>query len=363
MDEQVQKRLRDLFLTYTKNLPGKIENIEKEWESLALHWNATALTTFHRNVHSLCGSAGTYGYIQISKAARELEITIKSFLGESELSETQKMEIAEKIASLKKIFALSKAETITQNTEPKNPQPLVDNKLIYIVEQDIVLISDLSESLKHVGYELKPFYDLHFLKNAIKEQVPIAMILNTDYLKGQGIEMVHEIQKQQNSPIQLFCILSDGQLLPRIEAVRAGSTAFFQKPMDIFHVTQILNQKCTPSGEPYRILIVDDSESLGEYYSLILNQAGMLAHAIANPLKLLEELESFQPDLLLLDVYMPECSGLELAAVLRQESNYTKIPIIFLSTEDDQLKKLSAMNLGGDDFLTKPILPAIRSSM
>jgi diguanylate cyclase (GGDEF)-like protein len=60
---------------------------------------------------------------------------------------------------------------------------------------------------------------------------------------------------------------------------------------------------------------------------------------------------------LLMDVYMPTCSGLELAAVLRQEPLYTGLPIIFLSTEDDKLKQLSAMNAGGDDFLTKPILP------
>ena len=63
---------------------------------------------------------------------------------------------------------------------------------------------------------------------------------------------------------------------------------------------------------------------------------------------------------------MPECTGLELAAVLRQEVNHTKIPIIFLSTEEDKNKKLFAISLGGDDFLTKPIsaqhlISAVRS--
>lgn len=49
-------------------------------------------------------------------------------------------------------------------------------------------------------------------------------------------------------------------------------------------------------------------------------------------------MESFQPNLLLMDIYMPDCTGLELAAVLRQEAEYTKIPIIFLSSEADRNK-------------------------
>ncbi|MBI2786848.1 MAG: diguanylate cyclase, partial [Legionella longbeachae] len=86
-------------------------------------------------------------------------------------------------------------------------------------------------------------------------------------------------------------------------------------------------------------------------------QADMITRAITNPLELLKEFELFQPDLLLMDIYMPECTGLELAALLRKDRKYTKIPIIFLSTEDDKNKKLSAISLGGDDFLTKPIAP------
>ncbi len=54
---------------------------------------------------------------------------------------------------------------------------------------------------------------------------------------------------------------------------------------------------------------------------------------------------------------MPECTGYELAEILRQEKKYTKIPIIFLSTEEDKEKKMFAISLGGDDFLTKPVSP------
>jgi diguanylate cyclase (GGDEF)-like protein len=68
-------------------------------------------------------------------------------------------------------------------------------------------------------------------------------------------------------------------------------------------------------------------------------------------------LVEFMPDLVLMDMYMPTCNGLELAAVIRQQEAYVSIPIVFLSTEANLDMQLKAMQIGGDDFLTKPIQP------
>ncbi|STX52135.1 regulatory protein (GGDEF domain) [Legionella busanensis] len=133
----------------------------------------------------------------------------------------------------------------------------------------------------------------------------------------------------------------------------------FQKPVDMFYLIQMINQKCYFATDiPFRILIVDDSESLGEYYSLILKQAGMVAQSITDPMDIFTYLESFRPDLIFMDIYMPECTGLELESVLRQENKYNKIPIIFLSTKHDKRKQLNTLCVGSDDFLTRPITPA-----
>jgi diguanylate cyclase (GGDEF)-like protein len=56
-------------------------------------------------------------------------------------------------------------------------------------------------------------------------------------------------------------------------------------------------------------------------------------------------------------MHMPGCTGLELAAIIRQQPAYVSIPIVFLSTEANRDRQLAAMHLGGDDFLTKPIKP------
>ncbi|MCK4940217.1 MAG: diguanylate cyclase, partial [Rhodospirillaceae bacterium] len=71
----------------------------------------------------------------------------------------------------------------------------------------------------------------------------------------------------------------------------------------------------------------------------------------------IEVLNDFVPELILLDLYMPNCEGHEVAAIIRQQEAFDAIPIVFLSSEHDVEKQLSAMELGGDDFLTKPIQP------
>lgn len=356
MDEKIQKRLDALMKIYSKNLPDKIHKIEMLWEEQKQHWDLVQFQNFHREVHSLCGSAGTYGYPELSKTARQLEVFLKSIINKGQLSNNDKEVIPRHLNQIK---------TTAYHEKQRNELPFqtqlteeIDNRYIYIVEQDEVLLQQLKDSLKQTGFSPFSFQDIFTLQLAVKEKTPIAIIIDTQYLDETGAQSLLELQNQQSTLIQLFCILPNAELAPRLVAIRSGCDAFFQKPVDIYQITQIINHKCgaTP-GQPYRILIIDDSKALAEYYSLILNQAGMTAKAITNPMDLLKELDVFQPNLLLMDVYMPECTGFELAAVLRQESNYTKIPIIFLSTEEDKDKKLFAISLGGDDFLTKPISP------
>ncbi len=84
---------------------------------------------------------------------------------------------------------------------------------------------------------------------------------------------------------------------------------------------------------PYRVVIVDDETILATFYNLTLDHAGMETRVVNAPSMLLDTLSGFDPDLIPMDLYMPECSGLELAQIVRQFPAYTTVPILFLSTE------------------------------
>ena len=112
-----------------------------------------------------------------------------------------------------------------------------------------------------------------------------------------------------------------------------------------------------PAAIIMEIDFVDDSRAQAAHTEMVLNSAGIVTRALTAPLSVMAELAEFQPDLIILDMYMPECLGTELAKVIRQHERHVSVPIIYLSAEDDLDKQLDAMSEGGDDFLTKPIKP------
>lgn len=356
MDDNIQRKLQALRQDYTNALPQRINLLHTLWQALQQGWGSATLQAFHRDVHSLCGSAGTYGYSDISFRARQLEQALKQQDDKQPANALQRTHLQTLVDGLCDSIRES---LMSQPAFDESPNQTVDNAVcVYVLETDSVLRADLLESLRYTGYQAWAIQDLATLEQAMNEKPAAAIILNTDFLRGEGMAQLHAIQAGQPEAAHLFFIVPGPELLPRLQAVRAEGHGFFQKPVDMFQLTQALNQKFSSAPvETCRVLIVDDSRALADYYSLILRQAGMITCVLNDPMQLLHELAQFQPNLILMDIYMPGCTGLELAAVLRYERRYMKLPIIFLSTEDDRRKQLSAMSLGGDDFLTKPVSP------
>jgi len=356
MKDDIKEKLHALFVEYKKKLPDKFKNLQEQWQALTQQWDTSPLKDFHRAVHSLCGSAGTYCYPSISNAARELEVYLKPLLDNTSISLEEQQVIVQCLQAIEREIhqTINTQETfdillsVTQRS----------STAVYLLDNNESLIKNLSVILEEAGYTLRAVKDIKTLENEFLKNPPLVLIIDIDKISAPDSEYLVGLCRQQKTKPCLFCIAQNGDILTRLKSVRLGSTAFFQKPIDPLLLAKKIEQSDSIILlNPYRILIVDDSLSLAQYYSLILKEAGMIVQYITNPLLLIETMEDFQPDLLLMDIYMPQCSGLELACVLRQEPQYTSIPILFLSTEEDRVKQLSALNLGGDDFLVKPIVP------
>ena len=106
------------------------------------------------------------------------------------------------------------------------------------------------------------------------------------------------------------------------------------------------------AGEQHRILVVDDEEYLTDLLSTSLRFQGFDVVCAWNGFDALSAVESFTPDLILLDVMMPDIDGIEVCRRLRTEGN--SVPVIFLTARDTKADLLSGFAIGGDDYITKP---------
>lgn len=103
-----------------------------------------------------------------------------------------------------------------------------------------------------------------------------------------------------------------------------------------------------------RILIVDDDPHIRDVLRFALAKAGFAYGEADNGVAALARFESEKPDLVVLDIVMPELDGTEVCRRLRRSHT---TPIVFLSSKDDEIDRILGLELGGDDYVTKPFSP------
>lgn len=158
--------------------------------------------------------------------------------------------------------------------------------------------------------------------------------------------------------LRVVLLADDDDFATRLRSVRCGADAFFSGSVDIAQLADKLDTLLNEhDSAPYHVLVVDDDPEQVAETALTLQQAGMITSVVTDPTRVFEVLVEEKPELILMDMYMPSCSGVELASVIRQNDGFVGIPIVFLSIERDESKQLIAIRSGGDGFLTKPVDP------
>lgn len=104
----------------------------------------------------------------------------------------------------------------------------------------------------------------------------------------------------------------------------------------------------------HRILIVDDDLHIREVIRVALRKAGMTVNEARDGREALTRFSADRPDLIVLDIGMPELDGLDVCREVRKTSD---VPILFLSARDDEIDRVLGLEIGGDDYVTKPFSP------
>lgn len=104
-----------------------------------------------------------------------------------------------------------------------------------------------------------------------------------------------------------------------------------------------------------RILVVEDEDAIARLISYNLTKEGYNVLVASDGIDALEKIRSEKPDLIILDIMLPGMDGYDICRTIRKEN--ISIPVIMVSAKDEELDKILGLELGGDDYLTKPFSP------
>ncbi|MFI3156297.1 MAG: EAL domain-containing protein [Methylococcaceae bacterium] len=153
----------------------------------------------------------------------------------------------------------------------------------------------------------------------------------------------------------LVAIADTDDFLTQVKARQIGARLLLDPPPDAERLITELAGLAWMPRTAYRVMLVDDDAAVLGFHANILQSAGFEVLAIDDPVAARDFLGDFAPEACVLDVEMPACRGTDLAALLRRDKRYARLPVIYLSAFADIDHQLDARQAGGEDYLVKPV--------
>lgn len=229
-------------------------------------------------------------------------------------------------------------------------------RLVLLMAENDSDTNDLVRQLAYFGYQVSGVSDLAMLYTILRDEAPLAIITDGHFAVGDYPEAITVVQRQLGLQVPLIFITEHNDMRTRLQAVRTGGIALLTRPFDVSEIVGQLNRLATQTSEErYRVLVVAATTNQAHELAAILNAADVQTHIVIDPLFIERPLTEFQPDVLLMDLDMPHCSGPELAAVVRQQDAFASIPAIFLVPDTERDQRFSTLDSGADDVLRQPV--------
>ncbi len=108
---------------------------------------------------------------------------------------------------------------------------------------------------------------------------------------------------------------------------------------------------------PKKVAIIEDEAELAALLEYNLTRQGLLTRVIASSKGAVDQLENWKPDLIILDVMLPDGDGFDLCRSIRKSTAVGRTPVIFLTARSDEVDRVLGLEIGGDDYVTKPFSP------
>jgi diguanylate cyclase (GGDEF)-like protein len=306
-----------------------------------------------QEAHKLAGSLGMFGADESSRLAQEIEPLFEQ--GRS-LNLKQKQHLARLVTALRQELPEIDTAPIAESSPTDEPKDL--RPWLLIVSPNRPMAEQLAAEALRWGMRSQCITSPVTARAQISEERPDIVLL--DIASATALEnhlmLLAELHAYTPSVPALVLAEQDG-LIDRVKVARLGGRGVLQQPITATQVLEAANQVLQQSHSTQAmVMVVDDDSQVLVALQRLLIPWGLQVSILDNPLRFLETLEATRPDLLILDVEMPEINGIDLCQVVRNDSRWAGLPILFLTAHADAETMHRVFVAGADDFICKPIV-------
>ncbi|HEY9679829.1 MAG TPA: response regulator [Drouetiella sp.] len=353
-----------LVTKYARVLPQKLNDLSAAIEKAKLDSdNLQLVQDVRSHAHKIKGTGGSLGFKQVGECMSFIEAAAVAMPGKSkEEQQISWAEIDRKLVeaqSAGEMEAKEVANAVAGKEEEEVPEQAPAMARILVVDSDqefLNLIGDLGkERLVEI---VKAKTTAEALNQAALMPLDAALVNVISESSEESFKLARQLRElpgYENLPLAF--ISGDAFGKDRVEAAHAGASLYLDKPLQAVSLENAVQHLVAiRQGGRSRVLITDDDEFFANTVALTLRNEGMLVRTLLDPTKILDVMQDFPPDMLLLDVMMPGITGFEVCRMLRQVPRWQDLPIIFLTGQTGVEARLEAFRSGGDDYLPKPVV-------
>lgn len=220
--------------------------------------------------------------------------------------------------------------------------------------EDAALVATLRE--RHV--EVRLLDDVGTAISALEDELPDAVVLDAAFLPD--VQKLNQSGRRQSAGTWRKVLWAASglpdDLRARLHARRAGIDLLIDGDAARSAET-LLGALSRRREEAYRVLVVEDDRGHAAFCESLLRHQGFEVDVAGSAEDALERMQERAPDLILLDINLPDMNGIELAQLVRERESLAHVPVVFLTGEEDLDRRAEAIAAGGDDFLSKPVRP------
>jgi diguanylate cyclase (GGDEF)-like protein len=372
MNSKLEQKLAEFRISFIAEFNDKLAGLIKLWSEARTSGSLDSVKKFRFEVHSLRGSSGALKFLSLSdrlgmieEEVAPCEDKINNLKSVIPFIDRHMNSIIEASRNNPNPLLVLKEESPSLGELRESPRKKEDITSQSYRDISIALLDDNettsavhSKLLTGFGFTISQFNSIEQLEKVLEQQTFNIVLIDTDNSTDQPEQMFQFASRLKKINTDVFVLSSSSSFENRLAAVRAEVNEYLLKPVNITTlVSKIRKNFKIDLIRPYRILLLDDQASVGIFYKTLLEDEHVEVLAISQAETIMTELESFHPDVFLLDMHMPNISGLEVALLLRQQAKYDYVPIIFLTADEDINTKLQVLECGADDVIPKNTSP------